>query len=380
MITKNILRLSDRRRAWVEIGLDALSHNINVIRGALAPGCELMAVIKADAYGHGAIRVSKQLMQDGVDKFAVATISEALRLRESGLVGELLVLGYTQYEDAVLLNKYDLTGLVADGAHAEMLDAAGHKLRIHVAIDTGMHRLGICPSDFSEIESIYKCKNLEICGFSTHLAASDSLDKCDIEFTRLQTTRMLSTMRALQENGYDIGKVHIQASFGVFNYPDIPCDYARVGVALFGGMDSHIETIIDPNLRPVLSVRARVAQVRWIDVGESVSYGRTYTASKLTKLATVSIGYADGVPRQLSGNGGMCILHGVKVPIVGIVCMDMLMIDVTSIENVHAGDIVTLIGKDGIEEVRCEDVAGASGTITYEILCRLGNRLPRVYI
>jgi serine/alanine racemase len=314
-----------------------------------------------------------------ISSFAVATLPEAVRLRESGIDCPILVLGYTHYEDAELLSKHNLIQMVADGAHAEILNAAGYKLYVHIAVDTGMHREGIGFSDIAEIESIYDCESLEICGFATHLSVSDSLAPDDVDFTKLQVKRLSEVVKTLQNKGYDTGKLHIQASYGALNYPEMSCDLSRAGLALFGGMSRNIKTNIKPHLRPALSVRARIAQIRWVDAGESVSYGRTYTTNKPAKLATVCIGYADGIPRQLSGKGGNCIVHGIKVPIVGTFCMDMLMLDVTGVEHVNAGDIATLIGKDGNEEVRCEDVAEACGTITYDILCRLGSRLPRVY-
>jgi len=369
----------ERGRAWVEIDLDALSFNAASLRSLLPDGCELMAVVKADAYGHGAEAVARRLEADGVGVFAVATVSEGIRLRESGIAGEILVLGYTHPADAAFLHNRRLSQLVVDGAHARALDECGHKLRVHIALDTGMHRLGIEPSNLEEIKSVFACKNLAVEGLATHTAAADSLDKGDVEFTDLQFRSFLDAADELRGLGYDIGRLHAQPSHGVLNFPEAKFDYARVGIALYGVMTSNDETVIKPSLRPVLALRAIVAQVRRIGTGESVSYGRTYTTDKPIMLATVDIGYADGVPRQMSGGGGMCIVNGQKAPIVGRICMDMLMLDVTGVGPVAAGDIVTLIGRDGDEEVRCEDFAAASGTITNDILSRLGRRLPRLY-
>jgi len=375
----NIPRLSDCRRAWVEIDLDALASNVVELRSRLPLGCELMAIVKADAYGHGAVKVASRLWREGVRTFGVATVNEGVSLRESGLDGEILVLGYTHPVDAGLLSEYGLSQLVIDGAYAKALNGAGYKINVHIAIDSGMHRLGIQSSDFNEIESVYAQKNLTVQGVATHFASSDSLDSGNMEFTNLQMDRFIAAVNGLKGKGYNVEKIHTQASYGIYNYPEMECSYARAGIAMYGVMSHDGETKIKPALTPVLSMRALIAQVRWIGAGESVSYDRTFTADKPTKLATVSIGYADGVPRQMSGNGGICIVHGCKAPIVGRICMDMLMIDVTNIDNVAAGDIATLIGKDGKEEIRCEDVAAASGTITNDILCRTGERLPRVY-
>jgi len=338
-----------------------------------------MAVVKSDAYGHGAEKIAARLRREGVGSYAVATVLEGVRLRESGLDGEILVLGYTRAEDAAFLNEYKLSQLVVDGAHAKLLNESGYKLQVHIAIDTGMHRLGVEPDNFDEILSIYACVNLTVAGVATHLASADSLNAGDVGFTDLQMSRFQAVTDALRDKGYDVGKRHAQSSYGVFNFPGANFDCARVGIALFGVMSDDSQTVVRPSLRPVLALRATVAQVRWIGAGESVSYGRIFTADKPIRLATVSIGYADGVPRHMSGNGGICIVNGRKVPIVGRICMDMLMLDVTGAEDVAAGDVVTLIGRDGDEAVYCEDIAAASGTITNEILCRLGNRLPRLY-
>ena len=367
-------------RAWIEIDLDALAHNANELRSMLPKGCELMAVVKSDAYGHGAEQVAWRLQREGVGAFAVVSAAEGVRLRGQGVGGDILVLGYTHAGDAGFLSEYDLLQLVADGAHAKSLNESGHALRVHVAIDTGMHRLGVEPANFDEIEGIFKCENLKVEGVATHFASADGRSCADVEFTNLQMERFCALVGALKGKGYDVGRLHTQASYGFLNYPGIECDYARMGIALYGMLSVDGETVAKPSLRPVMSVRAYVAQVRDVGAGESVSYGRIYTTDRPAKLATVSIGYADGVPRAMSGNGGFCAVHGRKAPIVGRICMDLMMIDVTGIDSVAAGDVVTVIGRDGDETIRCEDIAAASGTITNEVACRFGGRLPKVYI
>lgn len=379
-MSENIQRLPGHGRAWVEIDLDALAHNVAELRSMLPVGCELMAIIKADAYGHGAQRVSARLQCEGIEAFGVATVDEGVILRESGLKGEILVLGYTHPDNAHLLSNFDLSQIVVDAAYANALNRTGYMINVHIAIDTGMHRLGIFSSDFDEIESIYSYKNLTVKGVASHLSSSDSLDESDLKFSHMQIERFSAIVGKLKHKGYNVGKLHIQASDGLFNYPEIKYDYVRVGIALFGVMSHDYDVNMKPVLRPMLSIRAFVAQVRWIGAGESVSYGRIFTSDKPTKIATVCIGYADGIPRQMSGNGGVCIVRGHKVPIVGRICMDMLMLDVTEVDSVIAGDIATFIGSDASEEIRCEYVAAASGTITNDILCRLGSRLPRIYI
>jgi len=379
-MTNGVPKPSKNGRAWAEIDLDALSYNVAELRSQLPQGCDLMAVVKADAYGHGAEMISERLSSEGVRTYAVATVGEGVTLRMSGLEGEILVLGYTHPHEVECLSSFKLSQLIIDGAYAKALNDTGHKIKVHIAIDTGMHRLGIQSSDIEEIESVYARENLTVEGVATHFASSDSLDADAVEFTNAQMERFLTVVGSLKKKGYDVGKLHTQASYGIYNHPEMQCDFARAGISLYGVMSHDDATRIKPALRPVLSLRARIAQVRRIDAGETVSYSRTFATDKPIILATVSIGYADGIPRQMSGNGGVCIVHRRKVPIIGRICMDMLMVDVTGIENVSAGDVATLIGKDGGEEIRCEEVAAVSGTITNDILCRLGGRLPRIYI
>jgi len=369
----------DQGRAWVEIDLDALSYNARLINSHLDSGCELMAVVKADAYGHGAVQAAKRLQNEGVKSFAVATVSEGVQLRENGLDGDILVMNYTHPANALYLHNFRLKQLIVDGDYAKALNETGYKIDVHLSIDTGMHREGIDMSKLDEIESVFKHNNLNVEGMSTHFASSDSLNPNDIAFTEMQIQRFNTTVKTFRDKGYDVGKLHTQATYGLLNFNQSQCDYARIGIALYGVL-SHDEITNTPlALRPVMSVKAIIAQIRWIDAGESVSYGRTYIADKPIRLATVCIGYADGVPRSMSGNNGECLLHGKRVPILGRICMDLLMIDVSTVDSAETGDVVTLIGSDGDEEIRCEDVASAAGTITNEVVCRMGSRLPRIY-
>ena len=370
----------ERGRAWVEIDLNALAKNLADIRSKLPANCEIMAVVKADAYGHGITRVAERMIYEGIRTFAVATVAEGVELREIVTDETILVLGYTHQEDVYLLSEYKLTQLVVDGAYAGKLNDAGYELKVHIAIDTGMHRLGIEPSNFDEIESIFCKSNLVVEGVATHLSSPDSFLEEDIDFTNKQMDKFAQVVKSLIEKGYNVGKLHAQSSYGIYNYPEIQCDYARPGIMLYGVKSQNDTTKVKTELHPVLTLKAVIAQVRWIGAGESVSYSRTYTVDRPTKIATVSIGYADGIPRQISGNGGNGLVSGHKVPIIGRVCMDMIILDVTGVEHVGAGDIVTLIGKDKDEQIRAEDVAEAAGTITNDLLSGLSKRLPRIYI
>jgi len=369
----------ENRRAWIEIDLNALASNVADIRSKIPKRSEIMAIVKADAYGHGVEGIAGRLTAEGITTFAVSTVLEGVQLRQLVPVAEIIVLGYTHPYNAGLLAENNLIQLVADGTHAKALDETGHKLRVHIAIDTGMHRLGIESSKLSEIERIYHYNNLVVEGVATHLASPDSSTESDIDFTNKQMDVFNTVVRELTKNGYDPGKTHAQSSYGIFNYPDVICDYVRPGIMLFGVHSQNDDTVVKTGLRPVLSLKAKIAQVKWIGTGESVSYGRMFTAEKPVRVATVTIGYADGIPRQVSGKNAEAIVNGQIVPIIGRVCMDMLMLDVTNVEHVKAGDTATFIGKDGDEEIRCEDLAEKAGTITNDVLAGLGKRLFKIY-
>ena len=366
-------------RAWTEINLNNLSNNVKEFRSILPENCKLMAVVKANAYGHGDIRISKELNKMGVFSFAVATLSEGVELRRNGIKGEILIFGYTHPQDFKLLVKYHLIQTVVDLEYARILNSYGRKLPVHIKIDTGMHRLGENYNNISGLETIFHLNNLIIQGTYTHLSAADSLTKEDTVFTKAQIEHFYKTVQALADNGYNPGKLHIQSSYGVLNYPDLSCDYARIGIALYGVLSSaYDKTRVSINLKPVLSVKARIVMTKTIEQGEPGSYGRTFMAPEERKIATVTIGYADGIPRNLEA--GYVLVKGYRTPIIGRICMDQLMVDITDIPDVEPDDIVTVIGTDGTNQIRAEEIAGNSGTITNELLTRLGNRLKRIYI
>ncbi len=374
----HMAKSSNTNRAWTEIDLTALEHNVRMFQSRLPEQCKLMAVVKANAYGHGDIIIAKALNKLGINSFAVATLEEGIHLRKKGIRGEILILGYTNPCDAGCLARYRLTQTVIDSNYAIALNKSGKKIKVHLKIDTGMHRIGIDYSDISQIEAIYKLKNMMIEGFFSHLCVSDSLTDDNITYTDLQIERFFKVMNILKSKNYDIGKLHIQATYGVLNCSDLPCDYARLGIGLYGVLSNNERTRIEPNLQPVLTVKARVAQVKQILPGESVSYGRVFTAKENSKIAIVTIGYADGIPRNYSEANSYVLLKSQKAPIIGRICMDQLIIDVTHIDKVEPNEIVTIIGRDGNEVIRAEEVAVKCGTITNELLSRLSNRLIRV--
>lgn len=374
------LRPSPTSRAWREIDRNALIHNARVLRQALPPGCSLMAVVKAEAYGHGGVSTARILRRAGVDAFAVACLAEGIGLRRRGIGGTILILGYTPPEDAPLLRRWRLTQAVADETHGLALAAQGVPVQVHLALDTGMHRLGIPAGDHHAIARLYALPTLRIGGVFSHLCVSDSLAPADISFTQKQLDRFYAAVRWMRGQGYDPGAIHIQASYGLWNLPPQPCRYVRAGIALYG-VSSDLNPILHPlDLRPALALRARVASVRTVPAGEGTGYGLDFQAKRDTRLAVVTIGYADGLPRALSQQGGRVLIRGVSCPMVGRMCMDQLLVDVTHLPHAAPGDIVTLIGTDGEAALKAEEVAVQCGTITNELLSRLGSRLPVVLI
>ena len=369
------LRPAPCGRAWKELDLDALRHNARTLRSALSPGCTLMAVVKADGYGHGAVPVARCLRRDGVRAFGVACLAEGIALRKAGVLGTILILGYTPPREVPLLRRWHLTQTVADEAHGRALAAQGGLVRVHLALDTGMHRLGLPAGDCSAIARMYRLKNLRIDGVFSHLCVSDSLKKEDMDATLEQLTLFYDTLDWMHTQNLSPGRVHIQASYGVLNLPPQPCAWARAGIALYGVYSSLSPVQRRLDLKPVLSLRARVASVRTLRPGERAGYGLAFQARQETRLAVVTIGYADGLPRQLPQQGGRVLIRGAFCPMAGRMCMDQLLVDVTALPDVQAGDVVTLIGRDGAQELRAEELAARCGTITNELLSRLGRRL-----
>lgn len=367
-------------RAWAEIDLSNLKHNLETLKSVLPPECGFMAVVKANAYGHGDIAVSRYCNKIGIGRFAVATIEEGIRLRLHGIKGEILILGYTNPQRIRELVQYHLTQTVVGLEHARQLNSCHLPLCVQIAVDTGMHRLGEDCKHGKGIVKIMDCENLKVCGLYSHLCASDSEAPEDREYTNRQIQDFSDLLNLLKQDGYSIPHVHIQSSYGILNYPDLRCSYVRPGIAMYGVLSSASDqTVMSADLRPVLSLKARVILVRMVSSGESVGYGRSFTAERETTVAVLPIGYADGLPRSLSCGNGEILLHGRRAPIIGRICMDQLMADVTDIPDVNPGDVATLIGRDGQETISAEQVADEAGTITNELLSRLGTRLERFY-
>lgn len=367
-------------RAWADIHLPHLQHNVREIQRVLPKDCTVMAVVKAQAYGHGGWQIARFLNKLGIDHFAVATIDEGIELRKKGVKGEILVLGYTDERRVRQIARFKLTQTVVDDEYAKKLNGYNVKIAVHIKIDTGMGRLGESWERTEKIADMYRYKNLQVCGTFTHLSVADSLEALDIEYTKNQIARFQNVIEQLKEKGIDPQKLHVQSSYGVLNYGELQYDYARIGIALYGMLSKQgdkVKTSVD--LRPVLSLKARVVQVKQVETGASVGYGRAYTAQKDSKIAIVSIGYADGVPRMLSQSGATCLIKGKRRPIIGFVCMDQLIVDITDMEGVQKGDVVTFIGSDQEEDITPEEMAHQCKTITNELVSRLGERVKKVY-
>ena len=251
---------------------------------------------------------------------------------------------------------------------------------MHIKVDTGMHRLGISVEEIEKIAEIFQLEGLKVSGIFTHLCVADAIEADAINYTRGQIDRFDQMLGRLKNKGIAIPKVHIQSSYGLLNYPELCCNYARIGIALYGTLSSHGDrTRLSAQLRPVLSLKVRVAMIREVATGESIGYGRDFILRQNSKVAVLPIGYADGLPRGLSNGLGSVLVHGRRAPIIGRICMDQLLIDVTDIPEVEAGDVATLIGVDGQEEILATSVADSAGSITNELFSRIGMRLERIY-
>ena len=365
-------------RAWAEVDLDALAYNAAALRACLPKGCQLMPVVKADAYGHGAAAAAGRLWREGVRAFAVATLEEGAALRRSGIGGEILILGYTDAARVPELVRWRLSQTISSEAHAQALCAAaqGRTVDVHIAVDTGMHRLGIDASDTLAFAHLMQVPELCVRGLFTHLCDAENLTPASQNCTNAQLAAMASLIDALRASGCAIPPVHVQASGGILNLPNVRCAYARPGLALYGAYAA--ASRLTPPLRPALALRARVVCTHILHPGESAGYAHAFTAQRETLLAVAAIGYADGWPRAAGEGRGCALLHGQRVPIVGRVCMDQLLLDATE-TGASPGDIITLIGADASACITAAEAADRAGTIPNELLTRISARVPRIY-
>lgn len=371
----------DRLKAVVS--LDAIEHNFREMRKNIAADTKMIAVIKADGYGHGAKEIAELIKDyDYIWGFAVATAEEAIELRVSGVTRPILILGIVFEEYYGELVKYDIRPAVCEYETAKGLSeeavSQGKTIHIHLALDTGMSRIGFAdvPESIQEIKKIAQLENLEIEGMFTHFARADEYDRSP---AMVQLDRYLKFADMLESAGVPIPVRHCSNSAGIIRVPEANLNVVRAGITIYGVYPSdEVEKDI-VKLRPAMELISHVSYVKDLKPGAQVSYGGTFVAEKPMRVATIPVGYADGYPRQLS-NKGSVLIHGKRAPILGRVCMDQFMVDVSDIPGVKKGDQVTLIGRDGEEFISVDELGDLSGRFSYEFLCNIGKRVPRVYV
>lgn len=374
------------KRTWAQIRLSAIEQNYRAVRGLLAEGCRVMAVVKADAYGHGDVQVATVLQNAGAEWFGVSNLEEAIRLREADIVRPILILSYTPPEEAARLARYDITQSVIDGDYARRLSAAataaGVTVAAHIKLDTGMSRVGFFYHDedsdrgtIDELQRVCALQNLAVDGIFTHFAAADEED--GEAFTRRQYALFMNAITELENRGVRFALKHCCNSAATLRFPEMHLDMVRPGIVLYGPTPSAFLSG-RAALTPAMTLKTVVSQVKTVPAGTEVSYGRTFVTARPTTVATVPIGYADGYPRLLSGKARM-LIGGHSAPLIGRICMDQCVLDVTDIPNVREGMTVTVFGEDGGTVLPADELAALSGTIHYEVICCIGKRVPRVF-
>ncbi len=370
-------------RAWAEINLDNIAHNVREIRKIVNKRAEIMGVVKADAYGHGVMEVTRALLDNGVSRLAVSMLDEAIQLRQNGIDVPILILSYTDPIRAEDIIKYNVTQTVFSHDLAEALsDAAvrlGHKVKIHIKIDTGMTRVGFMPgyNAVKNVVAISKLPGIIIEGLFTHFASADEKDK---SYSYMQFERFMSICTELQRIGIHIPVKHVANSAAIIEFPGMHLDMVRPGIILYGYYPSSEVNKDKVLLKPAMTLKANVILVKEVENNTSVSYGRVFTTKHRSRIATIPIGYADGYSRLLTGKASV-LINGELAPVIGTICMDQCMVDITDIDgNVKVGDEVVLFGKQMGKEIKVEELATIIGSINYEIISVVGKRIPRVYL
>ena len=376
------------RRTWAEVDIDAVKHNFKEIRKAADKNAKIMCVIKADAYGHGAVFLAKLYEKLGADRFAVSNIEEAMQLRENGIVLPILILGFTPAFMAKMLADNNISQAVFSCDYAKELSDFAVKdnvtVKIHIKLDTGMSRIGFMyqniqrdKDSLKEIEEVCKMPNLMHEGIFTHFALSDEGDE-GRKPTLHQFECFSDAVDKLKENGIHFEVVHCSNSGAIIDYKQAHYDCVRAGIILYGlSPSSKLDGRLD--LQPAMQIKSVIAQIKNVAPNTPVSYGGTFVTDKITKIATVPIGYADGYTRSLSNRAYMTV-NGQKARVIGRICMDQLMIDISGIENVKVGDEVVVIGDGKNNTFSFDEMAQLTGTINYELVCLVGKRVPRVYL
>lgn len=373
---------NSKERSWIEINTKNLEYNINQIKQIIPKTTQIMAVVKANAYGHDSIIISKKLQEIGINDFAVATLPEAIKLRENNITGNILILGYTETEELQKVIDNNIMQTIVDNDYAKSVLKANlkGKLKCHVKINTGMNRIGEFYDDFAALSEIYQNPALQIEGTFTHLCVSDSDKIEDINFTKEQINRFDKAIEFIKNQGLNPGKLHTQASYGTINYTNCKYDYVRMGILMYGinaSYDCYNKYNVD--FKPVMAVKSKVTSIKYINPEETVSYGRTFKADNKIKIASVGIGYADGVQRALS-NILIVKINNKKYHQIGRICMDQLMIEINDENQIAIGDEVILIDPNESKDLTLEDWAKLTNTITDEIICKFTTRLKRIEI
>ena len=372
------------KRAWAEVSLSKLRNNVEVIKSLNSGETEVMAVVKADAYGHGDEHIVRCLAEDcGIRYFAVSNLDEAIAVRKFAPAAEILILGYTPPEYAHEIAMYNIIQGVVSTEYAEALvKNSAEPIRCHIKIDTGMGRIGLkhdTPAECAdEIAKMMKMEKLSVEGIYTHFAVADSDDPDNVAYTDMQQKFILDTYDELAGRGIKLRHCHFMNSAATCYRNTSRSTLSRAGIILYG-LHPDISLDIPAGLEPVMELKAVISHVKTVKKGDCISYGRTFAADREMRIATVTIGYADGYSRQLSGKGEI-LVHGKRCRIVGRVCMDQLMMDVTDVPEAKSGDIVTMIGRDGDDIITADDLANVYGTIGYEVVCGISKRVPRIYI
>ena len=369
------------RPVWAEIDLDILANNMKNIK-KLAGNKEVIAVVKADAYGHGALDVAPCLLENGASRLAVAMLTEAIELRNNNIKAPIMILGYTPLDLGEELINFDIEQTIYDLDYARELSSLAIKLnkkaKVHIAIDTGMGRIGFLPTNesFNSICEIYSLDGLDVVGIFTHFSSSDEADK---EYTQYQFNQIYDFIRKLENNGINIPLKHASNSAAIIDLPKTYLDAVRAGIILYGYYPSNEVKKENLSIKPALTLKAKIAHVKELESNMYISYNRTFKTSRKSKIATIPIGYADGYIRTLKHDAKI-IVNGQLAPIVGNICMDQFMIDVTDIPNVKTGDEVILLGESNGIKFNADDIAKCMNSINYEVLCLLKKRVPRAYI
>ncbi|HBJ2608193.1 alanine racemase [Clostridium botulinum] len=368
------------RAVWAEIDLDNLQHNLKQIK-KICGNKEIIGVIKANAYGHGAMEIAPTLLENGVSRLAVAVLSEAMELRMSGVKEPIMILGYTPWALGDMLLDNDIEQSVYsynDALELSKIAVLKRKiLKIHIVVDTGMGRIGFLPTKES-VEDVYKISklpNIEIEGVFSHFSSADESDK---DYTLYQMNKYNAFINKLEEKNIQVPIKHIANSAAIIDLENTHLDAVRAGIIMYGYYPSNYVLRNNINLKPVMSLKTSIVHIKKVSSGEYISYGRTFKTKRESIIATLPIGYADGYNRLLS-NKGKVIVNGKLAPVIGRVCMDQCMIDVTFIENLKVGDVVTIMGEENGVSYTAEDIASQIGTISYEVICNVNKRVPRVY-